>query len=87
MGKFEDMSERLAETERAARTWKRRALGAEARVAALEAAALAGAPLRVRCESTAMANGGRVQCSRASGRDGPHRDAWAALFWVNHAGA
>lgn len=36
MGKFEDMSEQLAEAQRAARAWKRRALGAEARVTALE---------------------------------------------------
>lgn len=40
MGKLEQLSEQLAEAQKAARAWKRRALGAEARVTALEAEAI-----------------------------------------------
>lgn len=36
MGKLEQLSEQLAEAQKAARAWKRRALGAEARVTVLE---------------------------------------------------
>lgn len=104
MGKLEQLSEQLAEAQQAARAWKRRALGAEARVTALESdahdhlriidglraalplavAAVEGQPVRRgRCANVSTANSGRVQCSRTSDHEGPHHDAWGALFWPN----
>lgn len=82
MGKFEDMSEQLAEARREMKAWKRRALGAEAKLAAEPAPD----PHR-RCTSISTANSGRIQCSRSSGHGGPHHDAWGALFWINHGDA